>query len=500
MDTIQGNIVQTRQGSVRGTTENGVLVFKGIPYAAPPFGSNRFQPPQPHVPWEGVWDASQYGPTVPKPPYFPPFDALLPEPAIPGEECLNLNIWTPSTASATLPVMVWIHGGAFANGTGAISIYEGTKFARDGVVCVTINYRLGADGFLYLAEGQGNWGILDQVAALEWVRDNIAAFGGDASNVTIFGESAGAFSVTTLLSMPQTKGLFRRAICQSGAGHHVISPATAKLVGSYLAELLKVPATLEAIAAVPVEQLLATQVQISGEAFANPDPVKWGEVAANLMPFEPVVDGTIIPARPIDAIQAGASRGVDILVGTNTGEERLFLVPNGAINYLSDQVLAGTAAAYGLDVEKTLATYREARPDAASGDIMEALVTDWFFRIPAIRLAEAHSQQGSGNTFMYLFGWESPQFNGRLGACHALEIGFTFENLDKPDNLPLTGPNPPQQLAETMHAAWVAFAKTGNPGWPQYDTTARATMYFDNTSTVVNDPKGAERALWEGHR
>ena len=199
MDTLQSNIVQTRQGAVSGTTENGILVFKGIPYAAPPFGPNRFQPPRPHELWEGVRDASQYGPTVPKPPYFPPFNTLLPEPVIPGEDCLNLNIWTPSTAASTLPVLVWIHGGAFANGTGAIDIYEGSKFARDGIVCVTINYRLGADGFLHVEDGGGNWGILDQVAALEWVRDNIAAFGGDASNITVAGESAGAFSVGTLL-------------------------------------------------------------------------------------------------------------------------------------------------------------------------------------------------------------------------------------------------------------------------------------------------------------
>ena len=236
----EGVVIQTAQGAVRGISQAGIVSFKGIPYAAPPFDANRFQPPQPHAPWQGVFDASAYGPTVPKPPYFPPFDGLLPEPAIPGQECLNLNIWTTDPPSSGKPVLVWIHGGAFANGTGAITIYDGSRFARNGVVVVTINYRLGADGFLFLGDGISNLGTLDQIAALEWVRDNIEAFGGDPHSVTIAGESAGAMSATTLLSLPQTKGLFRRVIAQSGAGHHVLSPATAQRVGQYLAEKLDV--------------------------------------------------------------------------------------------------------------------------------------------------------------------------------------------------------------------------------------------------------------------
>src|SRR5438477_4351549 len=219
MDTI----VRIEQGAVRGSAAEGVVSFKGIPYAAPPFGLNRFRPPQPVELWSGVRDALTYGPTVLKPPYFPPFDALLPEPVIPGEDCLNLNIWSPDLGQAKLPVMVWIHGGAFANGSGAISWYDGSRFARDGIVCVTINYRLGVDGFLYLDNENANLGLLDQIAALAWVQENIAAFGGDPGNVTIFGESAGGMSVGTLLAMPRAVGLFRRAIAESGAGHHVIS-------------------------------------------------------------------------------------------------------------------------------------------------------------------------------------------------------------------------------------------------------------------------------------
>src|SRR6266516_4440929 len=306
--------VRTQQGIVRGRIAEGVATFKGVPYAAPPFGANRFQPPRSAERWDGVREAFSYGPTVPKPPYFPPFDVLIPEPALPGEDCLNLNIWTPDVGKAGLPVMVWIHGGAFSNGSGAVPGYDGSHFARDGVVCVTINYRLGSDGFLYLGDGVSNLGLLDQIAALAWVQENIAAFGGDPNNVTIFGESAGAFSISTLLSMPRAKGLFRRMIAESGAGHNVSLPATGKRVGQYLAEKLGVEPTREAIAVVPIDRLLQAQVELSGEAFANPDPERWGEVAANLMPFEPVIDGEILPVRPIDSIVGGAGAGVDILI------------------------------------------------------------------------------------------------------------------------------------------------------------------------------------------
>jgi para-nitrobenzyl esterase len=491
--------VRTQQGVVRGRMDDGVATFKGIPYAAPPFRANRFRPPQPVERWDGVREALSYGPTVPKPPYFPPFDVIIPEPAIPGEDCLNLNIWTPDVGRAGLPVMVWIHGGAFSNGSGAVLQYDGSRFARDGVVCVTINYRLGADGFLYLGDGIANLGLLDQIAALIWVQENIAAFGGDSDNVTIFGESAGAFSVSTLLSMPRATGLFRRMIAESGAGHHVISPATAQRVGQYLAEKLGVEATRESIAAVPVDRLLQAQVELSGDAFANPDPERWGEVAANLMPFEPVVDGDVLPTRPIDSIVAGAGAGVDVLIGTNTDEQRLFMVPGGAINYINEDILAGAVAAYGLPVSETIATYRAIRPDASAGELLASVVTDWFFRIPAIRLAEAHAQ-GSGATYMYQFTWRSPGFDGKLGACHGLEIPFVFDTLDKEGFEVLLGDSAPQQLADAMHSAWVAFAISGNPSWQKYDLNRRATMRFDTKQELVEDPRSAERQLWEGLR
>ena len=493
-------VVRTRQGAVHGSVANGVAAFKGVPYAAPPIGPNRFQPPQPAESWDGVREALTYGPTAPKAPYVPPYDVLIPEIDIPGEDYLNLNIWSPDLGQARLPVMVWIHGGAFANGSGSVPAYDGTRFARDGVVCVTFNYRLGADGFLSLGDGIANLGLLDQIAALTWVQENIAAFGGDPTNVTLFGESSGGMSAATLMAMPRATGLFRRVIAQSGTGHYVISPATAQRIGQYLAEKLGVEPTRQAIGAVPINRLVQAQQELRSEISSNPSPARWGEVAANLMPFEPVIDGDLLPARPIDSIAAGASANIDVLVGNNADEWRLYLVPTGMLNVVNEDILSRAVAGYGLPVAETLATYRATRKNATPGELLAAIGTDWVYRIPAIRMAEAHAQQGAGATYMYEFAWQSPMFDGRIGACHAMELPFVFDNLDKEGFEGLVGTNPPQQVANAMHAAWVAFATTGNPGWPQFNLKRRATMRFDTTSELVEDPLSAERLLWEGRR
>jgi carboxylesterase type B len=496
-------IVKTRAGELRGSVANGAHVFKGIPYAAPPFGANRFRPPQPVAPWSGVRDALAFGPKSPQPVY-PPQAAMLVAPELvgSGEDCLTLNVWSPDLNSASHPVMVWISGGFFQyHGLGASPWYDGGHFARDGVVCVTINYRVGVEGFLYLpdeGEGGANRGLLDQIAALEWVRDNIAAFGGDPQNVTIFGESAGAMSIATLLAVPRAEGLFHRAIVESGTAQYVTSAATARRLTQYLAGKLGVPATREAFAALPLDHLIAAQEELKSEIDTRPDPELWGEVAATGLPFEPVIDGEVLPARPLDRIAAGASAGVALLVGANTEEARIGLVPLGIIDQMTDETLAGAVAARGLPVEAALATYRATHPGASAGDLFEAIQTDWYWRIPTLRLAEAHARN-SPATYMYEFAWRSPQFGGRLGACHQLEVPFVFDTLGAGTE-PLLGPNPPQQLASAMHAAWVAFATHGDPGWPRYDLQRRATMRFDTTSQVVDDPLATQRALWEGVR
>ncbi|MFF0751721.1 carboxylesterase/lipase family protein [Streptomyces sp. NPDC004267] len=492
-------VVTTRHGRLRGIEEGGITAFKGIPYAAPPLGADRFRPPRPAGAWDGVRDALAYGPTAPKAPYAPPFDRLIPEVDIPGEDFLNLNVWTPRL-DGSLPVMVWLHGGAFSNGSGSVPAYDGGRFARDGVVCVTVNYRLGADGFLHLGDGTpANLGLLDQIAALTWVQDAIAAFGGDPGNVTVFGESAGAMSIGALLAMPSAAGLFRRAVLQSGAAHHTLSPASARLVGRGLADLLGVEPALEAIAAVPRDRLTAAQQQLRAAISAAPDPARWGEAALNLMPFEPVVDGELLPGPPIERIAAGAGAEVDLLVGTNSDEFRLFLVPTGLIGHVGEELLHATAARYGLDAGADVAVYRAGRPHASPGDLLATIATDWFYRVPAIRLAEARTGQ-PGTTHLYEFAWRPPTFDGLLGACHAAELPFVFDNLHDRAFTALLGAEPPQELADTMHAAWVSFAATGDPGWPAYDLDERRTMRFDTHSAVLGDPRADERVLWEGRR
>ncbi|MCU0483043.1 MAG: carboxylesterase/lipase family protein [Chloroflexi bacterium] len=497
---------RTGHGRLRGALVDGVHSFKGIPYAEPPFAANRLRPPRPVAPWTGVREALDFGAEPPQP-RLPPDDptaAMVWDPAEPGEDCLNLNVWTPDPGASGLPVMVWIPGGMFEVCSGAT--YDGSRFARDGVVCVTINYRVGPEGFLFLADGAANLGLLDQVAALKWVRENIAAFGGDPATVTIFGESAGAMSVGTLLAMPRAEGLFRRAICQSGAADRVIAAETALRIGRELAERLGVEASREAIAAVLPDRLLGAAAELKADLFAHPDPARWGlEVVASALPWQPVVDGDVIPAHPIERIAAGAGAGVDVMAGSNLDDWGLFVIANG-LGQIGDEVLAGavadhgfaTAAAYGVSGER-LAAYRAAYPAARPGELLAAIQTDWWCRIPALRLAEAHVPAAAA-THMYEFAWRSPALSGAFGACHALEIGFVFDTLDLGPRQML-GPllaGASQALAAEMHRAWVAFATSGDPGWPCYDLGRRATMRFDTVSGVVDDPRAAERAIWAG--
>ncbi len=499
-DMPQGPLVQVKDGAVRGTVRSGVSAFLGIPYAAAPFGANRMRPPQPAVPWDGERDATSYGPTAPKGDYPAQYARLFPEVVIPGEDCLNLNVWTPDPGATGLPVLVWIHGGSFMNGSGSVGAYDGSLFARNGVVCVTINYRLAAEGFLFLDDGIANLGLLDQLAALRWVQANISAFGGDPARVTVAGESAGAMSVTTLLSMPLAEGLFAQAIVESGAAAHTLTADEGMKVGGYLADALGVPADREAIKAVPLATLVQTASDLVVEVQTNPDPARWGQLALSLLPFAPVVDGSVLPAAPLTAFAAGQGSGVPLLIGSNRDEARLFLVAAATIDLIDDATLAAVAGAYRLTPDQ-LAVYRANRPDASPGDILAAVISDWFFRIPPIRVAEARAAAaGGGSTWMYRFDYPEPQDNHRLGACHGAEIPFVFDTTTLDEVHPRVGEAPSQAVADQVHQVWVNFITRGDPGWAAYDTGRRVTGLLAGEINAAGDPAGDERALWDSIR
>jgi para-nitrobenzyl esterase len=486
----------TRYGPVAGEVADGVTRFLGIPYAASPTGPLRFAAPEPPAAWDATRDCTKFGATPPKPAYVAPFDELLPEPDIPGDDWLTLNVWTPDMAGRA-PVMVWIHGGAFSNGNSAVAMYDGYPFARDGVVLVSINYRLGIDGFALLPDAPPNRGLLDQVAALAWVRDNITAFGGDPARVTIFGESAGGMSVTTLLGMPRARGLFARAIAQSGAAQTGADPADARLVTGELSMVLGFDATAASLAGLPIEKLIAAQATVRDAMAAAPDPARWGaSVVSTSMAFVPVVDGTVLPLHPLAALEAGHGADAPLLAGTNTEEFRLFAVPNGLAAAVTADALPAVLGMLGIR-PGIAALYQANRPEASPGDVMCALITDRFFRNPLFAAAEARAAAGGpGRTYLYEFAWRSQVQD--LGAAHALEIPFVFDNLSSPDARLAIGETPRTDLAAEMHAVWIRFAATGDPGWQAFGP-GYPVMTFGAGSgpgAVVLDPRGDERRSW----
>jgi para-nitrobenzyl esterase len=484
-------IVSVAQGRLRGRQDGDVVAFLGVPYAAPPFGANRLRPPAPPPHWDGVRDATEFGPTVPKADYVAMYTPLFPEVTIPGDDCLNLNIWTPAAGSPGLPVLVWIHGGAFTNGSNSVPEYDGSAFARDGVVTVAINYRLAAEGFLYTGEDFANLGLLDQVAALEWVRDNIAAFGGDPRRVTVAGESAGAWSVNTLLAMPRATGLFTQAISQSGGAHHYLRPEQGLLVARELAALLGVAPARAAFAALPPDRIALACRELITEIQTAPDPAKWGTLALSQQPYAPTVDGDVLPWPTLRAIADGHGSDIPLLIGTTADEARLILIASGVIDQIDDAALAQAAAGYGLPPE-AVAVYRANRPQGSPGDVLSAIVSDWYFRIPSIRVAESRGAR----TWMYRFDWASPV----LGAGHGVDIPFAFDTLTSPGLAPRLGDDPPQAVADAFHAIWVEFISKGEPGWDPYDTVSRTTALISSRVRTASDPRGGERAAWEGRR
>lgn len=417
---------ETPAGVVRGLRDSFGELYRAIPYAAAPVGAGRFAPPAPHPGWSGVRDGTRPSPTAPQAardfgrldmsPYFGPG-------WVPGEEYLTVDVRTPAADDGRRPVMVFVHGGGFATGSSRAALYDGSAFARDGVVLVTMNYRLGVPGFLDLEGAPANRGLLDVLAALGWVRDTITAFGGDPGNVTVFGQSAGATLTGALLAAPEAKGLFRRAIVQSGSGTGAFTPDQARRVTTAAADALGVEPIAEAFAAIPDERFLEIFPALAGldlRTDTATDPL------AGLSPFS-----LVLPVQPADGLADGPAADVDLLIGTNTEEGNLYVVPKG---------------------------------EPAAEALGETL-----FGAGTARLTQAHARISGGRTHVYSFGHRSTALGGRLGAAHTVELPFVFDIADEPwlhGDTGLLGPSPaPEGLAARMHAAWVAFARTGDPGW-----------------------------------
>ncbi len=492
MDQQTAEIVETSHGRLKGFLKDGILRFNGIPYAKPPMGPLRWCEAQPPESWSGVRDGARFANIAPQ--IKSAAEALLGgTPGEQSEDCLYLNIWTPSLEGAPRPVMVWIHGGAFVTGAGTLGTYNGKRLAALGdVVVVTINYRLGAFGFLNLADatdgklsGNGTEGLGDQIAALRWVKENIARFGGDAGNVTVFGESAGAMSVGALLAAPKARGLFHKAILQSGAAHIGRKRDTsAKIARMLIGRLGGDPFSA------PKETILKAQ----GEIIDLPRD-------SGGMPFAPTIDGDILPARAIERVRAGAAAGIPILAGTTMEEWKLFTAARPKLRLMDSAKLRRyTANLVGEDhADALLAVYAE----ASAFERWNAVMTDHSFAVPAARLLEAQSAYAP--SFAYRFDWRSPLLAGFLGSCHALELGFVFGTYNEKLAGAFFGKGAAADaLAASMMLSWIQFARTGDPSnalvgaWPRYDGATRATMMLgDGDPHVTNAPDDARRQMWD---
>jgi para-nitrobenzyl esterase len=487
--------VKTTAGSVSGvdpTPSDGTHVFLGVPYAASPTGRDHLRAPRPADPWDGVRPCDGYDASAPQPPQG---FTIVPEPIIEGDNWLNVNVFTPDLGpEASSPVLVWIHGGGFVNGCNASPWYHGRSFTRDGVVVVAVNYRLGIEGFLPLRGAPDNRAVLDWLAALEWVQENIPAFGGDPANVTIAGQSAGAGACAALLGVPRAKGLFRRAILMSGAANHLRTVAEAESFASRVATAIGVTPSREALASLAPARLIEVQTEFGwfgeGPQDENDPIARLAAVSSGGLRYGPLIDGDLLPESPLGAL-AHRSRSVDVLVGTTAGE--MDLVSRFAADLTEDALLKALRAA-GLSPSDATG-YRAEFASETPSEVLGHAMTDATFRVPAVRVAEARAGTA---TYAYEFQWVSPT---GFGSVHCLDIPFAFDVLDAPAVDVVAGDDPPQRLADDVHGAWVRFIHTGDPGWPTYDTAERRVMAFDTpSSSVVADPQAAARERFAGYR
>ncbi|GAA5165658.1 MULTISPECIES: carboxylesterase/lipase family protein [Amycolatopsis] len=488
--------VRLSDGTAEGVVAQGVQCFYSLPYAAPLTNGRRFRTPAPVEPWSGIRDATRPGPSAPQNPPPPSEIALGPFAAtsgVAGPDYLTLNVFAPVRASAALPVMVFVHGGSFVAGSKDAPVTDGRAFARDGVVCVVINYRLGIEGFLPLDGVPTNLGLRDMIAALRWVARNAHQFGGDPHNVTMFGESGGAYCVAALMTSPLARGLFHRAICQSGHAYASRDEALLRQVSEQTARYLGVAPDRDGFLAVSVERMLEAQAWImTPEARIDLRDASGTDPSFGLTRFLPVHGDDVLPVPPLDALRQGAGRDVDLLISTNAEEANLFLVPGG----LRDTIDRETAVLF---LERGLARAREALtaygfddPGHKPGHVLARALTDLMFRSMARRTAEVHT----GRSWVCEFDWRSPALGGEFGAAHAVELPFVFDTLDAARGAHgVLGMARPQELADSVHGRWIEFARSGRPDWPEFDRADRQVFSLTGGSAAAEPPMPATRFL-----
>jgi para-nitrobenzyl esterase len=487
MSSAATAVVTTTSGPVRGTRAAHGSVFLGVPYAAAPTGPHRFGPPRPHPGWTDVRDATTPGPTAPQPnrdafgtldmsPYFGPGWRR-------GDDYLTVDIWAPHPRHHRAPVMVFVHGGGFTAGSTGAPLYDGTAFARDGVVLVTVNHRLGIHGFLHLPDAPDNRGMLDVLAALHFVRDNAASFGGDPDTITLFGQSAGAIIVAGILAHHADAGLIRRAIMQSGNGAGAFTPEQAAIVTTAVGDRLGADPTAQTLADIPDERLVDAIPRLPPLDLRTPthhDPL------GGITPFS-----LVLTRQPTAAIADGAG-DIDLLIGSNSNEGNLYLAPHGLLTNTTDADVHATAARFHDHPRDVVDAYRRCRPAATDADLRAAILGDGLFGAGTRRMAAAHAMSATAATYAYEFTWRSDALGGQLGASHVMELPFVFDlahlsSLHGPRSL-LGTAAPPADLAARMHAAWVRFAATGDPGWPATSPRRNRVQQIGATWQLVDEP------------